>query len=89
MKLKQQSKRNLVQIPEKFESASVVIVDYRGLTVEEVTNLQQLRDAGVEMKVIKTQSFLVQLKSWFGRLRRSLYRSNCCRIQQRRCSSTS
>ena len=40
---------------EKFESAaSVVIVDYRGLTVEEVTNLRkQLRDAGVEMKVIK------------------------------------
>ncbi|MFK4566810.1 50S ribosomal protein L10 [Enterococcus sp. UD-01] len=39
----------------KFESAaSVVIVDYRGLTVEEVTNLRkQLRDAGVEMKVIK------------------------------------
>ncbi len=40
---------------EPFESAaSVVIVDYRGLTVEEVTNLRkQLRDAGVEMKVIK------------------------------------
>lgn len=29
-------------------------MDYRGLTVEEVTNLRkQLRDAGVEMKVIK------------------------------------
>lgn len=39
----------------KFEAAaSVVIVDYRGLTVEEVTNLRkQLRDANVEMKVIK------------------------------------
>ena len=36
------------------EAASVVVVDYRGLTVEEVTNLRkQLRDAGVEMKVIK------------------------------------
>lgn len=35
-------------------SASVVVVDYRGLTVEEVTNLRkQLRDANVEMKVIK------------------------------------
>ena len=49
-------KETLVQAAaEKFESAaSVVIVDYRGLTVEEVTNLRkQLRDAGVEMKVIK------------------------------------
>ena len=49
-------KETLVQAAaEKFESAaSVVIVVYRGLTVEEVTNLRkQLRDAGVEMKVIK------------------------------------
>lgn len=49
-------KETLVQAAaENFESAaSVVIVDYRGLTVEEVTNLRkQLRDAGVEMKVIK------------------------------------
>lgn len=49
-------KETLVQAAaEKFESAaSVVIVDYRGLTVEEVTNLRkQLRHAGVEMKVIK------------------------------------
>ncbi|MGX7014801.1 50S ribosomal protein L10 [Vagococcus silagei] len=36
------------------EAASIVVVDYRGLTVEEVTNLRkQLRDANVEMKVIK------------------------------------
>ena len=49
-------KESLVQAAaEKFElAASVVIVDYRGLTVEEVTNLRkQLREAGVEMKVIK------------------------------------
>ena len=36
------------------ESASVVVVHYRGLTVDEVTSLRkQLRDANVEMKVIK------------------------------------
>ena len=36
------------------ESAAAVIVDYRGLTVEEVTALRtELREAGVEMKVIK------------------------------------
>ncbi|AQP53147.1 50S ribosomal protein L10 [Vagococcus penaei] len=42
-------------IAAKFkEAASVVVVDYRGLTVEQVTELRkQLRDANVEMKVIK------------------------------------
>ena len=36
------------------ESASVVVVDYLGLTVAELTDLRkQLRDAGVEMKVLK------------------------------------
>lgn len=35
-------------------AASVVVVDYLGLTVEEVTNLRkQLRDSGVQMKVVK------------------------------------
>ncbi|QIL46076.1 50S ribosomal protein L10 [Vagococcus coleopterorum] len=43
------------EVSAKFkEAASVIVVDYRGLTVEEVTNLRkQLRDANVEMKVIK------------------------------------
>ncbi|MFV0557722.1 MAG: 50S ribosomal protein L10 [Enterococcus sp.] len=43
------------EVSEKFAAAaSVVIVDYRGLTVDEVTRLRkQLREAGVEMKVIK------------------------------------
>ncbi|WP_159722119.1 50S ribosomal protein L10 [Enterococcus sp. CSURQ0835] len=42
-------------VTKKFEAAtSAVIVDYRGLTVEEVTELRkQLREADVEMKVIK------------------------------------
>lgn len=36
------------------ESASVVVVDYLGLTVSEVTELRKnLREAGVEMKVVK------------------------------------
>ncbi len=43
------------EVSEKFSAAaSVVVVDYRGLTVDEVTRLRkQLRDANVEMKVIK------------------------------------
>ena len=43
------------EVAEKFQSAvSVVVVDYRGLTVEQVTNLRKdLREAGVEMRVIK------------------------------------
>lgn len=43
------------EMAEKFEkSVSNVVVDYRGLTVEEVTDLRkQLREAGVEMRVVK------------------------------------
>ncbi len=49
-------KASLVEeVSKKFDSAvSIVIVDYRGLTVEEVTELRkQLREANVEMRVIK------------------------------------
>ncbi|EQC78551.1 LSU ribosomal protein L10p (P0) [Enterococcus sp. HSIEG1] len=51
------------EVSEKFKAAaSVVVVDYRGLTVDEVTRLRkQLRDANVEMKVIKILSFHVLL----------------------------
>ncbi|MGX5377975.1 50S ribosomal protein L10 [Ligilactobacillus sp. LYQ135] len=43
------------EVAEKLQNAvSNVVVDYRGLTVEEVTELRkQLREAGVEMQVIK------------------------------------
>ena len=43
------------EVVEKFSNAaSALVVDYRGLTVEEVTDLRkQLREAGVEMRVIK------------------------------------
>ena len=43
------------EIAEKFKAAaSVVVVDYRGLTVSQVTELRkQLREAGVEFKVYK------------------------------------
>src|SRR5699024_10171626 len=43
------------EVFEKFQSASsAVVVDYRGLTVAEVTDLRkQLREAGVEMRVVK------------------------------------
>ena len=43
------------EIAEKFQAASsVVVVDYRGLTVAQVTELRkQLREAGVEFKVYK------------------------------------
>ncbi|WP_042478601.1 50S ribosomal protein L10 [Bacillus ndiopicus] len=43
------------EIADKFQAAaSVVVVDYRGLTVGQVTELRkQLREAGVEFKVYK------------------------------------
>ncbi len=53
---KLQAKEAVVSgVKEKIEKAqSVVLLDYRGLTVEEVTALRdQMRSAGVEYKVIK------------------------------------
>lgn len=43
------------EIQTKLEnSVSTIVVDYRGLTVEQVTELRkQLREAGVELKVLK------------------------------------
>ena len=47
----------VAEIAELFDgAASAVVVDYRGLTVEEATDLRkQLRDAGVQMNVIKNK----------------------------------
>ena len=50
------NKRNKCnEIAEKFKATnSVVVVDYRGLNVAEVTELRkQLREAGVDFKVYK------------------------------------
>ena len=51
----EQKKQIVVEIADKFKaSQSAVVVDYRGLTVSEVTELRkQLREAGVEFKVYK------------------------------------
>ncbi|WP_335872151.1 50S ribosomal protein L10 [Bacillus sp. 2205SS5-2] len=51
----EQKKVLVSEIAEKLEkSVSTVVVDYRGLTVAEVTELRkQLREAGVEFKVFK------------------------------------
>ncbi|AUJ29226.1 MAG: 50S ribosomal protein L10 [Liquorilactobacillus hordei] len=45
----------VAEVVEKFNDAvSCVVVDYRGVTVEQVTELRkELREAGVEMRVIK------------------------------------
>ncbi|KXH80778.1 50S ribosomal protein L10 [Sporosarcina sp. HYO08] len=51
-----EAKQALVgEIADKFKSAaSVVVVDYRGLTVGQVTELRkQLREAGIDFKVYK------------------------------------
>ncbi|WP_445492894.1 50S ribosomal protein L10 [Niallia sp. 03133] len=51
----EQKKQIVEVIAEKFKaSKSTIVVDYRGLTVSEVTELRkQLREAGVEFKVFK------------------------------------
>jgi large subunit ribosomal protein L10 len=45
----------VAEVSKKFsKSQAVVLTDFRGLTVQEVTELRkQLREAGVEMKVVK------------------------------------
>ncbi|MGD6818645.1 50S ribosomal protein L10 [Metabacillus sp. 84] len=51
-----ESKKQIVdEITEKFrDSKSTIVVDYRGLTVAQVTELRKsLREAGVEFKVYK------------------------------------
>ncbi|WP_449538468.1 50S ribosomal protein L10 [Ferdinandcohnia sp. Marseille-Q9671] len=51
----EQKKQIVTEIADKLrESKSTVVVDYRGLSVAEVTELRkQLRDAGIEFKVYK------------------------------------
>ncbi|KUP04609.1 50S ribosomal protein L10 [Bacillus coahuilensis m2-6] len=51
----EQKKVLVSEIADKFKSSvSVVVVDYRGLKVAEVTELRkQMREAGVEFKVLK------------------------------------
>ncbi|MFS0865300.1 50S ribosomal protein L10 [Fredinandcohnia sp. 179-A 10B2 NHS] len=48
-------KQIVTEIADKFrDSKSTIVVDYRGLTVGEVTELRkQLREAGIEFKVYK------------------------------------
>ena len=54
-KILQQKKEVVEQLTEKIKSAkSIVFADYRGLTVEQDTELRNaLRKAGVEYKVVK------------------------------------
>jgi large subunit ribosomal protein L10 len=49
--------KEVEEVTEQLKSAvSAIVVDYRGLTVEQVTDLRkQLRDAGVKMRVIKNK----------------------------------
>lgn len=52
------------EIREKFSSAkSAILVDYRGLTVEQATNLRnKFREAGVEYKVYKNNLMKLAIK---------------------------
>lgn len=55
MVIKQEKQEKVQQIKEKLEKAqSVIFADYRGLTVEEDTELRRkFREEGVEYKVLK------------------------------------
>ncbi len=69
-------------------AASVVVVDYLGLTVEEVTNLRkELRDNGVQMKVVKNT--ILRRAAAHRRLGCPLCRPNRYRVQRIRSCSAS
>ena len=55
MTVRSEKEATISQVVEKFnKSQAVVLADYRGLNVQEVTELRKrLRDAGVEYRVIK------------------------------------
>jgi large subunit ribosomal protein L10 len=55
MSVIEQKKQIVQDIADKFKaSKSTIVVDYRGLTVSEVTELRkQLREAGIDFKVYK------------------------------------
>jgi large subunit ribosomal protein L10 len=54
-KIIEKKKQQVIELCEKIKNAQVVVMaDYRGITVEEDTNLRaEMRSAGVEYKVIK------------------------------------
>ncbi len=60
-----QKQEKVSEVAEKIKKAqSVILLDYRGLSVEQVTNLRnQLRDANIEYKVIKNNMLLRAAKS--------------------------
>jgi large subunit ribosomal protein L10 len=65
MAITRKKKEELVeQIATKIkESKSIVFADYRGLSVEEINEIRsQLREKGVEMKVLKQNLFAIAAK---------------------------
>lgn len=60
----ERKKVQVEEIKEKFVKAqSAILVDYRGLTVEEVTELRKnFREAGVEYKVYKNNLMKLAIK---------------------------
>ena len=60
-----QKEAEVIALSEKMETASsIVLVEYRGLSVKEVTELRRaLREEDVNSKFTVTQSLVVQLKN--------------------------
>jgi large subunit ribosomal protein L10 len=66
MAISRKKKEELVeQITQKIkESKSIVFADYRGLSVDEINEIRgQLREQGIEMKVLKQNLFAIAAKN--------------------------
>ncbi len=64
MSIREEKQRKVAEILERFEKAqSVILTDYRGINVADMTDLRkQLRDAGVEYKVLKNTLVKIALQ---------------------------
>ncbi len=60
----EEKKAIVAELTEKFKSAkTIVVVDYRGLTVAQATKLRkQLREAGVDYRVVKNTLLAIAAK---------------------------
>lgn len=65
MSAREKKEQIVEEIKQKFEnSSSAILIDYRGLTVEEVTDLRkQFRESGVDYKVYKNTLTELAVKS--------------------------
>lgn len=75
---REQKEELVAKIAEKIKvSKAIVFTDYRGLSVEEMTELRrELREKGVEIKVMKQNLFAIAAKNAGAQIDMSAYKNH-------------